>query len=503
MITIDGSTLEGGGQLVRVALSLSSIYNIPVHITNIRANRASQRNSSGRGRRGQHSHRDAGSRVSWNADVGMARSNNVARGTGARNNDNGQPKRHQSGARSGGGLKESHLAAVLWLAERCNAIVDGAAVGETELVFKPRKVKGRSQADLQQALSVDTSCIELKNPGSVWLVWQAIFPLIVFGPGRGSTGSTQAKGVIQDSDGGKGIDHVNPASRITLRGGTNVPKSPSTEYVQQVFVPLCERIGLPRVKIKVNKRGWAGSAPQIGEVEIEVEAPVSPKDRQTFSLSEFHLHGRGFVTRVDMTIVAGSAQTFALVETQLRESLHKLNSTCEAFPADTSITMHHDSTAASGDERRLYVLLVAETSSGFRVGRDCLGSGRQMASEADRRNIVTGVVGTVTRDFMAECLHGGCLDEFAQDQMVIFQALADGQSSIEVGHGNRKRRRDAIATRRSVQGEMTGQDESLHTRTVKWVCQEMLGRVFEEDCEGQALGSQAECDMERIGVLGD
>lgn len=488
MITIDGSTLEGGGQLVRVALSLSSIYNIPVRITNIRANRTSQRNGSGRGRGGHHFGHDAGSSRSWNADVGMARSNYK-----------GQPKRHQSGPRSGGGLKESHLAAVLWLAERCDAIVDGAAVGETELVFRPRKVKGGSQADLQQALSLDTSCIELKKPGSIWLVWQAIFPLIVFGPGRGSTGSIQAKGVIQDSDGDKGIDNINPASRITLRGGTNVPKSPSTEYVQQVFVPLCERIGLPRVNIKVKERGWAGSAPQIGEVEIEVETSASSKVRQPFSLKEFHLHDRGFITKIHMTIVAGSEQTFGLVETQLRESLHRFNSTCEAFPADTSIIMHHDSTAMSGDERRLYVLLVAETSSGFRIGRDCLGSGRQMTNEADRRNIVAGVVGTVTRDFMAECLHGGCLDEFAQDQMVIFQALADGQSSIEMGHGGRKGWRDATMTRRSVQGEMTGQGESLHTRTVKWVCQEMLGRVLEEDCEGQALGSQAECGMEHLG----
>ncbi len=39
MIEIDGSSGEGGGQIIRTALSLSAITKTPVHITNIRANR--------------------------------------------------------------------------------------------------------------------------------------------------------------------------------------------------------------------------------------------------------------------------------------------------------------------------------------------------------------------------------------------------------------------------------------------------------------------------------
>jgi len=38
MITLDGSKLEGGGQLVRVALCLAAIRKISIQIVRIRAN---------------------------------------------------------------------------------------------------------------------------------------------------------------------------------------------------------------------------------------------------------------------------------------------------------------------------------------------------------------------------------------------------------------------------------------------------------------------------------
>ncbi len=41
MLTIDGRTGEGGGQLVRLAAGLAALTGQPLRITNIRANRRS------------------------------------------------------------------------------------------------------------------------------------------------------------------------------------------------------------------------------------------------------------------------------------------------------------------------------------------------------------------------------------------------------------------------------------------------------------------------------
>ncbi|KIX08119.1 uncharacterized protein Z518_02775 [Rhinocladiella mackenziei CBS 650.93] len=553
MLTLDGSTLEGGGQLVRVALSISAICSIPVRITKIRANRAaksSRTTDRGRGTRGRRE----------------------ARGEG--------------GEGRGGGLKESHLAALNWLADKCHADVEGDQVGCTEVMFRPgrRKVPtsfgicekktdgGEVEVADRAEDKAETEMITLENPGSVWLVWQAIFPYIVFSmlriPDNSDGASLPVDRVetehepqcqFQPQDQHSDSDSTNldcthpeheddnyqrdergePLFKIILKGGTNVPKSPSTEYMQQVFLPFCWKIGLPRVDIHVRRRGWAGSAPEIGEIEVCVFKPretprVTPeskhearsesraradestsghqdgggghgsenetgKEKATitanlaaktdpetkthipFCLPPFNTHDPGPITHITMTILSGSPTTQHLLQSELISGLRARpifsSSSSPSLPDPIPITIHASS-GLSGDERRLYVLLVAHTANGYKIGRDHLGSGRKLVTEADRRKIVTEVVGYVVREFERECerVKGGrCVDEFAEDQIVVFQALGKGKSSVDVG---------------SSRGEGKVDGGSLHTRTVRWVCEEMLGTVFDGvgGCEGKGRG---------------
>lgn len=361
MITLDGSTLEGGGQLVRVALALSAIRRIPVRVTRVRANRA--------------------------------------------------PKATKRGAPSRGGLKESHLAALTWLANVCAAKTEGDEIGSEEFVFRPTSKIGLLPGPKK-------SSIELKRPGSVWLVLQALLPFIIF-----------AMDV--------------PVLELTLKGGTNVSKSMSGEYVQQVLLPTLHSVGLPEITADIIKRGWAGNTDSIGEVKVTIEAaPTLP-----FSLPPFHLTNRGDLTKITLSIIAHPSSTRNLLLSELTSAIH----THLSPNLSISLAINDD----SHDNSRLYVLAVAHTSNNHVLGRDVLYS-RKIRNEREARVVAVKAADDVVRQLAAELAGGGCVDEYLQDQLVVWQALASGPSVVDGG------------------GE-GGEEGSLHTRTVRWVCREMLG----------------------------
>jgi len=85
-VTIDGRQGEGGGQILRTALALSAVLNIPLRVNHIR------------------------------------------------------------GKRRKPGLRPQHLMAVTSLATITSAKVVGAEVGSTELLFEPEETKGGRQS---------------------------------------------------------------------------------------------------------------------------------------------------------------------------------------------------------------------------------------------------------------------------------------------------------------------------------------------------------------------
>jgi RNA 3'-terminal phosphate cyclase (ATP) len=372
LVTLDGRTLEGGGQLVRVALTLSALLSIPVHIHHIRGKRAS---------RGQS-----------------------------------------------GGLKESHLAALDFLRHGCGAEVYGAHVGGTEVVFLP----GRGEMPQQDG---SDGVIELKNPGSVWLIFQAIYPFILFRGRRARDESGATEPV-----------------KLSIRGGTNVSMSMSAEYVQQVFLHTMEKLGLPKTDVVLKKRGWTHGRVEVGEVEISV-MPTSPgQTLDGFVVGEMSAaRERRVVKKVTMSVMASPVAVLDHLVNATQEELRA------RFPdvEEVEVLVRED----SGDPRRMYLLLVAHLHGGWRIGRDWLYDGK--LKNRDEKVIATQMAARVVSDICGEVDMGGSVDEFMQDQLVIFQALATGTSEVDAGMGR--------------------EEGSEHTRTVKWVVEQMLGKpVFAE-----------------------
>lgn len=467
-VSLDGSTLEGGGQLARVALSLAAITNTPIHIYSIRANRGS-------------GPRRTDQTVNWKgskSSVGRERNHN------SNNNSN---------ARSEGGLKESHLAALQWLAAQCNAYVEGAEVGSREVTFIPgdggtytRNSNSRKQHSGQpravarsELVDLPSNTITLQNPGSVWLIFQALYPFMIFE-------STNTN--LSPSDQSQPHPQF---TTITLHGGTNVSKSMSTEYVTQVFLPICQRIGLPETNISLVRRGWAGNASQIGEVRITVQRPskTSSPSNPHFHLPAFNTTNRGKIEAIDITVLAHPENTRRQLIAQLRDLIaEELESQFGADMPAINTIVDED----SEDPRRMDILLVARTDNGWRLGRDYLGSGRTPKSQTELARMLETAARTVVRELDREIKRGGAVDEYMQDQLVVFQALAEGRSSVDGGlwnlkGSNNKRRGDD--GEEEEEGECGDEEGSLHTRTVRWVCKRILGkRGVQFRTGGECLG---------------
>lgn len=423
-IHLDGTTLEGGGQLLRVALSLSALTHVPVHITKIRGKR---------GRKGQ-----------------------------------------------AGGLKTAHLAAAQWLAKACEAETQGLVIKSQELVFKPSRVTGiiygdhtkvdESLGGLWKNVYEDRkngsgklirreSYIPMSTPGSIFLVFQAILPFILFSKPHSPSVSVPTTSTTAPAPAPAGAADYGTPVRITIQGGTNDTNAPSLEYIDQVLLPmLSSKVGIPPIVMKLEARGWTHGRPEVGKVTFDI-TPLKPRS----VLPSFSFTNRGEITKIHVSILASPAATRdAIRDKVIARILSKWPDLEILFPVDED----------TRDSRRLCLLLVAETSNGYRLGRDWLydrkltttkGSSSQTTTTTTITKVVEELVSRVVDDLEGEVGHGGCVDEYLQDQLVIFQALAEGTTSVDYGK-NKNDGKELVS--------------SLHTSTVQWVAEEILGVKF-------------------------
>lgn len=435
-LKLDGRTLEGGGQLVRTALCLAALTGTAIQITDIRGNRS-----------------------------------------------------------GGGGLKAQHLACVRWLAHACNATVQGDEKGSKTLVFEPGHIEGGlsptfKKRKLDSGLDVYECQLDIGSAGSTGLALQAILPYILF------------------------TKFPSPLPiHLTVRGGTNVSGSPSFEYVQQVLLPTLKRIGFPAIKATLRQRGWSHGGTSIGSFSLDIPPrpqvhfpafTYAPADtalvRQTRSTPPSDIHA---------TIIA-PASCHEHFRTVLTAAVKQHLGSTFALSDDSS------SSSSSGNfqiicedsrhDKRIYLILAAAYSSSLssQGPKDKEASYILASDELYQRKIsthsraATEMSERVCRALARECASAAWVDEHMRDQLVIFQALAHGESVVFPGYdlpneqeqnrdGERGEDEDEYGDR---DGDAALREPSLHARTAEWVAKRVLRVKFDAEgrCDGYAFG---------------
>ncbi|KAI9801075.1 MAG: hypothetical protein M1833_002943 [Piccolia ochrophora] len=315
---IDGSHLEGGGQVLRLSLALSALTHTPLHLTDLRGNRS-----------------------------------------------------------CGGGLKPQHLTSTLALARLCGTDVEGAERGSREIKFIPA---GPNEGDASERL-VEERVLDGKR----------------------------VKVALSS-----GVEAV----RLIIAGGTNVPTSPSFDYLMSVLFPMLEKIGIPPIKATLDKRDWVAGRADVGEVVFDITPLMLGS-----VLDAFKLRKRWVVVKVEVTVLAPGHEAQKLVvkmvTTELKERMPR---------TDVKVIESED----SRHKNRWYLLLVAITDSGFRLGRDRLSHGKAKDGKTGETMLVSRVVKELEEVLSSK---EDCVDEYMADQLVVFQSLAKEICKIDLGSG--------------------------------------------------------------------
>ena len=343
MLELDGSYGEGGGQIVRTALFLSTVLKVPVKIRNVRVKRD-------------------------------------------------RP-----------GLKRQHLHIVRLLKRLASAEAEGDSLGSTELTYVPGKLKpGGYRVDFGSA-------------GSISLFLQTILPVSLFVPGK---------------------------VEVEIVGGTEVPMSPTIDWVRFVYLPHIS--GVARfVRVEVVRRGYypAGG----GVVRLTAEGGPSEELGDLKSVREFlkerlklFKNRRGEIKRLHLLSVAEERlRERKVVERQVKGAIEFLRE--KGFP-EPEVYRQYVKSFSIGTSVTLWL----EDTKGNIIGADDLGKKGKPAE----------VVGSeCARKLWEDWGSGATVDRHLADHLVPWIGLAGGYIRVPLFTG--------------------------HLETNLWVCERFLGdRIF-------------------------
>ena len=309
MIDIDGSLLEGGGQVLRMSMGLSALLRKPIRIFNIRGNR---------------------------------------------------PKP---------GLRAQHLAGLNLVHQLTGGHLEGCQLHSTQITYKPDNLKNNLKSDFQ---------MDIGNNGAISLLVQICLPVALYRPN---------------------------STTFDLKGGTFGDFAPPMIYCREVLVPLLnQHFGL-KIDVQILQESFEMKGG--GHVRLltqPLEGPLKPLtlDRPLIQPPEIVIRsttsGRTPLKEAELTS-SGAQKILTNAQIQNEYMPNALGNAVTVFikaQAENSIL------AASS------VKLKSDKNPGK--------TGRSTAQEL--KTVLDSQV---------------CVDQWAQDQLIVYMALAGGRSRLLTG----------------------------------------------------------------------
>lgn len=340
VIVIDGSEGEGGGQIIRNAISYATILQVPIEVHSIRAKRSKP------------------------------------------------------------GLKAQHKTGLKLAVDICGGILQGADIGSDCVNYYPVRnqiEEGKGEGKDGTGSSIHAN---IGTAGSICLLLQVVLPCALFS--------------TYNNDRTKFLS-------VCLEGGTNAMLAPQIDYFKEVFLPIItSHCVKTEMEMNIERRGYYPQGggivkcaiPKLIETTHQPLSPIVLTERGKVT----HIHIKSFYSGKLPRIVAKEISDAA--REYIKESLSSIPEL--ASMALTVEIEKHLNAKGSGSG----VTIIAKTDTNCILGASAVGSKKIKPKS-------TGI--EAATELMDALQSGGCVDDWLSDQLILFMALAKGESKVITG----------------------------------------------------------------------
>lgn len=257
-------------------------------------------------------------------------------------------------------------------------ILSGGSVNSCEISFDPAHFRS------------GTYVADTKTAGSLCLLLQIALPNAIFGSMDGSL------------------------TRIKFCGGSNATMAPQIDYFLRVFRPIVSRFGIPELDVNLVRRGFYPQG--RGIVDFSCRSLTAGQ-----TLTPLVLERQGELTEVHITVLSAGTETEAGAAEAAKIAQEMIVDAFPSVPIRIDISRETRDTAWGNGTA---ITITATTSTGAILAGSAVG-------ERGLQGLQMGI--NAAQELITNINLGGTLDEYGQDQVIIFMALAAGRSRIKVG----------------------------------------------------------------------